>query len=96
MPFKIAQKFVANFFLGWSTISWGPAGEPWFPVNLKFVFSHLDPVPSFILKGAVWVKSILPCRNHYHAPVLAFVIKGGSQSSYAGTTTIHLLIKTNN
>jgi hypothetical protein len=96
MPFKIAQKIVTNFFLGWSTISWGPAREPWFPLNLQFAFSHLDPVPSFVLKRAMWVESILLCRNHYRAPVPSVVLKGASQSSYAGTTTMHLLVKTNN
>ncbi len=36
----------------------------------------------------MWVESILLCRNYYYAPVPAFVLKGVSQSSYKGTTTL--------
>ena len=49
-----------------------------------------------VSKGCGGVESILLCRNHYNTPVPAFVLKGVSQSSYAGYTTLHLLVKTNN
>jgi hypothetical protein len=59
----------------------------------KYLLMSLGILPLFS-KDVVWVKSILLCRNHYYTPHPAFVLKGVSQSSYAGTTTFHLLVKT--